>query len=506
MSKQFTTPKQFEALGLNYVNDEKGLIGFTFDLEDHAGRVITHKYFLRPDKANVESGAWLQKLPRALKKSSKGIEPILIKKVFEQAKKKFDIKIPSKVRRRQSSLDWEGFSKEEKDKCIKRYFGAKALAQRAINIMVGNTVEHAADPEILKIARRYGWQERGSVYVACCSHERIKQLFISFPFLASCLFVASFRHSLHFKTGKLKRDPDPLDLYEEIGAVDFDEELIKTRQMVMEGHPLKEIAEAAGIPFVFRKLKQPKSFFSIDVSMINTCRENPDIVHSFLPKQYRSQIEFFRLCSQHRPDINKVKWIGKQIKTDKKIISRIEYNSSLYYVVDWLMGEENSWNEKMSFQRALEETRLWHNRRTFSYCGIPEDTVFSDPWLPGLKFDIGEIIPLRTAKDLIEESARMHHCVSSYASRVHNGGCYIYSFRKDGKSIATIELRKNDFSVYKYYKAQCRGPCNATVSNEIMECIDRWLLLKENLNTEYKTINYYPTGASTITFPPRVII
>lgn len=51
-------------------------------------------------------------------------------------------------------------------------------------------------------------------------------------------------------------------------------------------------------------------------------------------------------------------------------------------------------------------------------------------------------VPLCTPTDLIQEAARMNHCVDTYAVRCLRGDCQIWSFRlEDGSSVSTLETR-----------------------------------------------------------------
>jgi hypothetical protein len=66
----------------------------------------------------------------------------------------------------------------------------------------------------------------------------------------------------------------------------------------------------------------------------------------------------------------------------------------------------------------------------------------------------------------------MHHCVGTYAEAVHYGACYVFSIRKDGAPVATLELVKSGAGVAI---GQLRGPCNAEASKEVLRAVNSWL-------------------------------
>lgn len=75
-------------------------------------------------------------------------------------------------------------------------------------------------------------------------------------------------------------------------------------------------------------------------------------------------------------------------------------------------------------------------------------------------------VSLNTQSLLREEGAAMRHCVSSYASRCREGASRIFSIRRNGDRVATLELARagggsGDSGVWS--PVQLRGNCNAAV-------------------------------------------
>jgi hypothetical protein len=69
-------------------------------------------------------------------------------------------------------------------------------------------------------------------------------------------------------------------------------------------------------------------------------------------------------------------------------------------------------------------------------------------------------------------SKLLHHCAGTYAERVHSGECYLFSVRKDGAPLATLELVHNEAGVAI---GQVRGACNAKAPKEVLRAVNSWL-------------------------------
>lgn len=123
------------------------------------------------------------------------------------------------------------------------------------------------------------------------------------------------------------------------------------------------------------------------------------------------------------------------------------------------------WHEVLNRELAERRTR---SRRDDDF-DQPVDyaPLWNEPFIIG-EF---EIVPLRSGRDLHLEGVAMHHCVGSYSSDVRRGYSRIFSLRRYGRRIATVEIAGTK-SGYPSL-AQVRGPCNARVEREITEVARR---------------------------------
>lgn len=114
-------------------------------------------------------------------------------------------------------------------------------------------------------------------------------------------------------------------------------------------------------------------------------------------------------------------------------------------VVDFLIS--NPANEKWSWDRAVAEMQLWHDRLASEKevlrmgGGLTATTVIDYSALPTeTRIDGFQIVKLDTPEALITEGRRMRHCVASYIRDVVDGRCSIFSIRTPERRVATLEL------------------------------------------------------------------
>jgi hypothetical protein len=125
---------------------------------------------------------------------------------------------------------------------------------------------------------------------------------------------------------------------------------------------------------------------------------------------------------------------------------------------------------------AIDE---WHNTLAktkvdtsadFQSCGIEgwtwerkknvDGETYLEPWV------FSEIL---TAKDLIEEGKRLHHCVYSYASSIERKCVSIWSLRVGGVRTLTIELMVSSRTI-----VQIRGFANRPATTVEKRVIEMW--------------------------------
>lgn len=123
------------------------------------------------------------------------------------------------------------------------------------------------------------------------------------------------------------------------------------------------------------------------------------------------------------------------------------------------------WHQELAKTRAVQEAE-------FDPSGFVEAEWITKERLQGTKEKIEvywEIKELLSAKALANEGRRLKHCVYSYSRSVKAGRISIWSMRKDGMSVLTIEVHN------RYRKiVQVRGKYNRMAKISEKKAIGRW--------------------------------
>ena len=143
----------------------------------------------------------------------------------------------------------------------------------------------------------------------------------------------------------------------------------------------------------------------------------------------------------------------------------------------------------MSLATVTKLSADWHEAVAANMTG--PNSEFPEPWCPGGVSGGFDIVPITSSSDLYREGKLMHHCAGTYAGQVHSGDCYIFSVRKDGSPLATLQLVRGEPGVAI---GQFRGPCNAKPSKEVLRAVNSWLRAQK----EFRIPERRPDGLTTI--------
>jgi hypothetical protein len=132
------------------------------------------------------------------------------------------------------------------------------------------------------------------------------------------------------------------------------------------------------------------------------------------------------------------------------------------------------WTPDMSYEAARQSAYAWMERieaeLTLGGGGI-EHT-----WCEPARVDGIDFVPITTAAAITEEAAAMRHCVLTYSFAIAEGVCRIWSLRKDGERIATLEIRACGTARRFATIGQIQGPGNADVDEAVWRAAYAWLL------------------------------
>jgi hypothetical protein len=132
------------------------------------------------------------------------------------------------------------------------------------------------------------------------------------------------------------------------------------------------------------------------------------------------------------------------------------------------------WHRQMSFPYAVREASAWFERILFDYCR-DENDAGSDNWARIRKAGGYRFVPLVSGEDLRDEGDRMANCVATYWKKANSGECLLYSVRRGGHRIATLEITPTFMASRTPIIAQLLGPANAPVDADVRRAANEWL-------------------------------
>jgi PcfJ-like protein len=141
-------------------------------------------------------------------------------------------------------------------------------------------------------------------------------------------------------------------------------------------------------------------------------------------------------------------------------------------------------NADMSLATVIELSGDWHEAVAANMTG--PSTEFPEPWCPGGVSGSFNIVPITSSSELYREGKLLHHCAGTYAGRVHSGERYIFSVRRDGSPLATLELVHSGTGVAI---GQVRGACNAKAPKEVLRAVNSWLRAQKEFRFPQKRPN-----------------
>jgi hypothetical protein len=351
------------------------------------------------------------------------------------------------------------------------YHGLRLGSLSVVNRLIGQALEEAADPNALKLARRFRFRYRYQIYHAAALSSRMLQITAVFPALALAVFGFG---------GWSNRRPENVREH--------------AARLIEAGAPLKTIADLMRVPMAFRKIKPGAAdlaLYAVDAF------HDQRLIHAYMPDslpQMKLWLRCIGLAKECGPEF--VEWVAKQSPTisgtPNEVVSLLrdlmdwvqacDRASVPQHVINAFLGDDRfraprgeqfvvrPFSPDMSFRTATELCNDWHeavaNNMSGPRCEFPE------PWCGPAEVHGYHIIPITNTAELYREGYALHHCVGTQGPRVQSGAAYFYSVRKNDERVATVELLRHRGGVVI---GQLRGACNCQPPKNIVRAIKSWL-------------------------------
>jgi len=223
---------------------------------------------------------------------------------------------------------------------------------------------------------------------------------------------------------------------------------------VIGGAPLTMLAEQAGVPLWLRKMPTEMLVAPLPLLPDSTFVRHRIINH--FPKHERHAPRWFAAVSSAAQwaDEEFAVWQAHAYVTEtvrRRRRHRVPDNSQhLLELWTWFSGQPGTvghaliaspWTPQMQQKAALEALSAW--RGTLELVLNLGVRPIADTWLKPGHADGYDFVPIASAADLAAEGRAMNNCVRTYAGDIALDYSRLWSVRKDGQRVATLEVQRN---------------------------------------------------------------
>lgn len=266
-----------------------------------------------------------------------------------------------------------------------------------------------------------------------------------------------------------------------------DEDIDRAKRLTLEGAPLREVARALNLPLWLRRL--PPEAFRGTTGPLPSSEMFTRRIANHLPVP-ASESAFWlasvgfaaRACDEYF-----ALWLAGQ----RVFIDSHRDPDRLFAVLAayaWFSGADRTrghalintpWRPEMAFDTAICAAKSWLNRIRLTL-QLREGTV-SDTWLrpgdvAGMSFQ-----PLLTATDILAESRAMQNCADQYSDRIARDKCRLFSVRRRGVRVATIEIGPHAREPHMLAINQLKARHNLPANVDVWQAAHAWLATQPEL-------------------------
>ena len=137
------------------------------------------------------------------------------------------------------------------------------------------------------------------------------------------------------------------------------------------------------------------------------------------------------------------------------------------------------WRPEMALDTAVCAAKSWLNRmRLVTQLG---DGALTDPWLAAGDARGYDFVPLLDESAILAEASAMQNCADQYADRLARDKCRLFSIRRRGVRIATLEIGPHPREAGVLAIAQLKARHNLPATAEVWQAAHTWLGTQKDL-------------------------
>ncbi len=254
-------------------------------------------------------------------------------------------------------------------------------------------------------------------------------------------------------------------------------------EMIQTGRPLREVAQALGVGLWLRRLPaeafvSPLPEFPLDQDFgLRIAPLVPDT--GIAARIWLDAVSLgWRGCSGEFA-LWVAGWAGRQQRF--VLLPFVERNLHLLAAWAWHADKPETlphglmrrrWAVGMGYRRAFDELSVWRLRIDLALALSARRNVPGP--LPGRALGY-DFVPLLSAEDFVVEAALMDNCLDQFGDRIATRISRVFSIRRDGRSVADVEIGVHDEEMTMPAIRQLRGVRNRRASPEIWQAAYAWL-------------------------------
>lgn len=141
-----------------------------------------------------------------------------------------------------------------------------------------------------------------------------------------------------------------------------------------------------------------------------------------------------------------------------------------------------SWRPEMAFDTAVCAAKSWLNRMRLVL--QLRDGAISDTWLEPGETNGLAFVPLIEQSEILAEAHAMQNCADQYADRLSRDKCRLFSVRRKGARIATLEIGPHPRETGVLAINQLKARHNMPASIEIWQAAYAWLATQRDVRRQ----------------------
>lgn len=260
----------------------------------------------------------------------------------------------------------------------------------------------------------------------------------------------------------------------------------KALELVSAGAPLRDVALMLDLPLWLRRL--PPEAFSGRLAELPKSDIFARRIANHLPTSAENSAFWLSSVAfgAHACDDYFALWLAQQaIFTEAGEAERL---FGLLAAYAWFSNVDLTrarglivvpWRPEMALETAVCAAKSWLNRMRLVL--QLREGVLTDPWLASGEARGFSFVPLLDHGSILAEAHAMQNCADQYADRLARDKCRLFSVRRRGARVATLEIGPHPREAGVLAISQLKARHNLPASAEIWQAAHTWMGAQKDL-------------------------